>query len=193
MAPPGEITRLIVEWQRGSKDAENALYDALYKRLHSIALNYLRSERPNPSMGATALVHEAYLRFRRSERLEIADSSHFLKLSARVMRQILVDRARALGAAKRQGEVHAEHDHLDMLVSKDSDAEEIIAVDRALQSLARRSPRQAELVELRYFAEFSEEEAGAILGISARTVRREWQVAKTRLRAEIDGASPASE
>ena len=193
MAPPGEITRLIVEWQRGSKDAENALYDALYKRLHSIALNYLRSERPNPSMGATALVHEAYLRFRRSERLEIADSSHFLKLSARVMRQILVDRARALGAAKRQGEVHAERDHLDMLVSKDSDAEEIIAVDRALQSLARRSPRQAELVELRYFAEFSEEEAGAILGISARTVRREWQVAKTRLRAEIDGASPASE
>lgn len=183
----GEITRLIVEWQRGNPNAENALFEALYKRLHGIALNYIRSERPNATMGATALVHEAYLRFRRSERLEIADSSHFLRLAARVMRQILVDRARAYRAAKRQADARAEADNLDMLVSKDADAEEIIAVDRALESLARRSQRQAQLIELRFFAEFTEEEAAIILGVSARPIRREWQVARTRLRAEING------
>jgi RNA polymerase sigma factor (TIGR02999 family) len=92
--PSGDITRLISEWQRGNKAAENALFEALYKRLHA-KVHLLHSEPRGQSMGPTALVHEAYLRLERSERLEITDREHFVKLVAKVMRGILVDRARA--------------------------------------------------------------------------------------------------
>ena len=95
MDPSGDITRLISEWKRGNKAAENALFEALYKRLHAKALHLLHSEPRRQSMGPTALVHEAYLRLERSERLEITDREHFVKLVAKVMRGILVDRARA--------------------------------------------------------------------------------------------------
>lgn len=190
MSSAGEITRLILEWQRGDKSAESALFEALYKRLHEIAVHCVRHELTSQSLGATALVHEAYLRFRRSEHIEIADTGHFLHLVARVMRQILVDRARARRAAKRFGGTPVEPENLESLSMVDADVDEIIAVDRALENLARRFPRQARLIELRYFAEFTEEEAAGILGISRRTVRREWQIARTRLRAEIDGERP---
>jgi RNA polymerase sigma factor (TIGR02999 family) len=93
--PGADITRLIAEWQRGNKAAENALFEALYNRLHTRALHLLCTEPRGQSMGPTALVHEAYLRLERSEGLEIADRNHFLKLAAKVMHQILVDRARA--------------------------------------------------------------------------------------------------
>ena len=95
MDPSGDITRLISEGQRGNKAAENALFEALYRRLHSKALQVLRSEPRGQSMGATALVHEAYLRLERSERVEIANREHFVNLVANVMHRILVDRARA--------------------------------------------------------------------------------------------------
>ena len=94
MDPSGDITRLISEWKRGDKSAENALFEALYNRLHAKALHLLHSEPRRQSMGPTALVHEAYLRLERSERLEITDREHFVKLVAKVMRGILVDRAR---------------------------------------------------------------------------------------------------
>lgn len=191
MDSPGNITRLILEWQRGGELAENALFEAVYQRIHGIALHLVRGEARGQSMGATDLVHEAYLRFRRSERLEVTDSSHFLRLAARVMRQILVDRARARRASKRQGDVRLETHEMAGLVFPDAEAEEIIAVDRALNKLAQRSPRLAEVVELRYFAEFSEQEAAEILGVSSRTVRRDWSLARVRLREEIDGGTAA--
>ncbi|HXA49838.1 MAG TPA: ECF-type sigma factor [Candidatus Acidoferrum sp.] len=181
-----EITGLISDWQRGNRDAENALFEALYLRLHGIAAQCLRNEAPGHSMGPTMLVHEAYLRFERAERLEVADRGHFLALAARVMRRIVVDRARARRTEKRGGDQM--HDDLDQaFASTDSEAEEILAVDRALESLTRQSVRQAQLVELRFFAGFNEDEAADALGISKRTVRREWQVARTRLRMAIDG------
>jgi RNA polymerase sigma factor (TIGR02999 family) len=185
-----EITRLISDWQRGNRDAENALFEALYLRLHGIAAQCLRNESPGHSMGPTMLVHEAYLRFERSERLEVADRGHFLALAARVMRRIVVDRARARRTEKRGGDQM--RDDLDQAFpSTDSEAEEILAVDRALESLTRQSIRQAQLVELRFFAGFNEDEAADALGISKRTVRREWQVARTRLRMAIDGTPTA--
>jgi RNA polymerase sigma factor (TIGR02999 family) len=103
--PSGDITRLILEWQHGDKAAENALFEALYKKLHAKALQVLRSEPRGQSMGPTALVHEAYLRLERAERLEITDREHFVKLVAKVMRGILVDRARARLSAKRGGDI----------------------------------------------------------------------------------------
>jgi RNA polymerase sigma factor (TIGR02999 family) len=183
-----DISRLISDWQRGNREAENALFEALYLRLHGIAMQCLRSEAPGHSMGPTMLVHEAYLRFQRAERLEVADRGHFLALAARVMRRIVVDRARARRTEKRGGDqVHDDLEHA--RASSDSEAEEVLAVDRALESLFRQSERQAQLVELRFFAGFSEEEAATALGISKRTVRREWQIARTRLRMAINGTS----
>lgn len=183
---PGEITRLIEDWQRGDKSAENALFDAMYHRLHQLALHCLRTERADQSMGATALIHEAYLRFNRSENLAIADRAHFLALSARVMRRILVDRARARQTAKRGADGRpVELD--DALVRTDSDADQILSIDRALESLGQRSKRLATLVELRCFAGYTLEECAAALGVAERTAKRDWKVAMVRLQQAIDG------
>lgn len=162
----------------------------MYLRLHSLAVQCLKSERPGHTIGATALVHEAYLRFETSERLDIVDRSHFLALAARVMRRILVDKARAR-QTDRRGNDPAAVELTDALVKTDADAEGILAVDRALDRLAEQSARLAQLVELRYFAGYTFEESAVVLGLSARTVRRDWQIARTRLRVAIDG-SPAT-
>jgi RNA polymerase sigma factor (TIGR02999 family) len=183
-----DITELIREWQAGDHTAENRLFEALYRRLHDIAVRCLRTERPNQTVSATALVHEAYLRFGRSEKLEIANRQHFLSLAARVMRRILVDRARAQKSEKRGGGV-ALLDVDEALVRTTEDADQILAVDRALDELSRHSARQAHLIELRYFAGYSLEESATVMGVSARTVRREWQIARTRLRIAIDGTT----
>jgi RNA polymerase sigma-70 factor (ECF subfamily) len=188
ISSPGEITRLIEAWQRGDKSAENALFDAMYSRLHRLAVQCLRSERPGQTLGATALVHEAYLRFETSERLDIVNRSHFLALAARVMRRVLVDKARAR-QADRRGNDPAPVELTEALVRTDADAERILAVDCALDELAAQSARLAQLVELRYFAGYTIEESAAVLGLSARTARRDWQVARTRLRVAIDGST----
>lgn len=175
-------------WQHGDKTAENALFDALYQKLRGMAINCLRGESRDRPLGATTLVHEAYLRLHRTHGLFVNDRNHFLMLVGQVMRRIVIDQARARKSRKRGGEMVAvDIDHA--LLASDAEADQILAVDRALESLAKRSPRQAQIVELRYFAGFDEEEAAAILNVSARTVRRDWEVARTRLRIAIDGAS----
>src|SRR5258706_16178949 len=137
-------------------------------------------------MGPTMLVHEAYLRFERAERLEVADRGHFLALAARVMRRIIVDRARARRTEKRGGDQL--RDDLDQaFASTNSGAEEILAVDRALESLFLQSERQAQLGEVRFFAGFNEDEAADALGISKRTVRRGWQGGRPRLPGAVGG------
>ena len=187
MGPSTEITRLIAEWQRGDKAAENALFEALYSKLHAIALHCVRSEPAAQSLGATGLLHEAYLRLNRTEGLQVVNRSHFLALAARVMRQILIDRARARRTAKRCHE-QVQTDKFEPFVCTDRDADEILAVDQALKALTRHSPRQSQLVELRYFGGYSLEESAAVLGVSERTARRDWQVARTRLKVAIDGS-----
>jgi RNA polymerase sigma factor (TIGR02999 family) len=188
MESSADITQLISSWRRGDKAAEGALFDALYTRLHSIAVQCLHNERRGQTLGATALVHEAYLRLNRAERIEVADRSHFLKLAAHVMRNVIVDQARARRSEKRGGD-HYRVPVEDLLVQTDTDADQILDVDRALGELAKHSKRQAELVELRYFAGFSREEASAVLGVSERQLARDWDLARTRLRDWIDGTS----
>ena len=190
LEPSADITGLLVEWQRGNRAAERSLFDALYAVLHRIALQCLRTEWADQTLGATALVHEAYLRFSRSQPLTIADRNHFLALSARVMRRIVVDHARARRADKRRGErVRVEEG--ESIVRTDRDADEILAVESALEMLRKHSPRQEKLVELHWFAGYSMNESAGILGISPRTARREWQVARVRLQEAIDGATGA--
>lgn len=184
-ATPGEITQLIGQWQEGNREAEGALFSALYDSLHKLAMRVVRSERQGQSLGPTALVHEAYLRLTRAEKIDLSGRSHFLALSARVMRRILVDRARARRAVKRDG-VMVSAEWID-LVRTDEDADVILSVDLAMETLASDSPEQCQIVELRYFAGYSEEQCATILGTSTRTVRRRWQVARVRLKGLIDG------
>ena len=191
MDSSAEITRLVSAWQAGSKEAENALFNALYRRLHGIALYCLRSEPKGRTLGATSLVNEAYLRFRRSERIEIANRAHFLRLIARVMHNVIVDHARARRTGKRDAD-RIDIDVNDLLVTSVEDADQILAVHRALEQLARHAPRQAELVELRHFAGFTLEECASVLGVTTKTLQRDWDVARTRLRMAIDGTGTAA-
>jgi len=186
LGPNTDITRLILRWTSGEKEVEDELFSALYDALHALASQCLRGEAQGRSLTATALVHEAYIRFCRSQNLIITNREHFFALASRVMRRILVDRARA-----RQARPRLEAAALDdfAMVLTVPEAEEIIAVDRALAELSRQSNRQAQLVELRYFAGYSLEECAMLLRISEKTAQRDWQVARVRLRIAIDGTA----
>lgn len=185
-----EITRLIAGWQQGDRGAENRLFELLYRKLREVAVQCMRDEARCRTLGPTALVHEAYIRLSKSHHLEISDRKHFLALAARVMRQILTDTARARRSEKRGGDP-SRVELAESMVKTDSEADEIVAVDRALTRLSRQFPRQAVLVELRYFGGWSLEEAAAAMGVSERTARREWQVARVRLKEAIDGSAAA--
>jgi RNA polymerase sigma-70 factor (ECF subfamily) len=181
-----DIARLISEWRCGSLNAEQALFEELYRELHRIAIHVLRAEPRGRSLGPTALVHEAYVRLTTVRKMSIEDRTHLLALAARVMRRILVDRARARKTDKRGGDPVA-LELSEELVRTDRDADQIIGVDQALDRLQQSAPRQCMLVELRYFAGYTIEESAQILGVSTRTARREWQVARARLKGAIDG------
>ena len=171
----------------GNREAESALFAAVYDRLHAIARMCLRNEPQGRSLGPTGLLHEAYLRFAKAS-ITLNDSAHFRAFIARVMRRLLVDRARARKAAKRDLTFRPSDYH--DLVQTEKDADEILAVDRAMEQLAREHPDEARIVELRWFAGYSEDECAAILSISVRTVRRRWRLARTRLKVLIDGNGP---
>jgi len=182
-----DLTGLIRRWTNGEKEIEQELFEVLYDALHDLALKCVRREAPERSLGATALVHEAYIRFRRTQNLTINNRDHFFALASRVMRRILVDRARARQARPRLEPAIAAYENA--IMPTDVEAEEIIAVDRALGDLSGRSPRQAQLVELRYFGGYSLEECAALLQISEKTAQRDWRVARVRLRISIDGTT----
>jgi RNA polymerase sigma factor (TIGR02999 family) len=188
MEPDAEITQLLRQWQQGDREAERALFDALYRNLHDIAIGCLRSEQDAGSLGPTALVNEAYLRFANAGALSLADRNHFLALTARVMRRIIVDRARARKSRKRGGRELKAQFH-DELAGTAEDPDVILAVDVALRKLDEEFPRPAKIVELHFFGGLSMEETAAILGVSSRTARRDWQWARLRLKVAIDGAA----
>lgn len=182
---PGEITDLLAQWQAGDRQAEDALFTAMYRSLYAIAHRCVRNEGLGGSLGATALLHEAYLRLAKAANINLNDRSHFLALSAQVMRRILVDRARARRAAKRDG-LFATDRSLD-LVQTDREADLILAVDHAMEALSKNFPDEAKIVELRWFAGYSEDECASILSISSKTVQRRWKIARARIKGLIDG------
>src|ERR1035441_8632816 len=130
MEQDNDITRLIQEWQQGNRAAEQALFEAMYRALHRIAMHCLRSEPNAGSLSPTVLVHEAYLRFANAEKLPVVDRSHLLALAARVMRRIIVDRARARKSEKRGGD-QVKIELVDNFISSTEDADEIIAINDA--------------------------------------------------------------
>lgn len=181
---PGDVTVLLLELKRGNREAEGLLIPLVYKELRRIARTYLRRESKDHSLQPTALVHEAYLRLIDIKEIDWQGRAHFFAVAATVMRRILVDHARATRARKRGNGWDAVSLNEAILPSPQR-APEILALDEALSKLAELDHRQSKIVELRFFAGMSEEEAGQALGISARTVKRDWRIAKAWLFKEL--------
>jgi RNA polymerase sigma-70 factor (ECF subfamily) len=171
---------------RGDKQAENALMPLIYRELHRVAVAHLRRERPGHTLQATALVHEVYLKLIQQRNADWKDRAHFFAVASRIMRQILVDYARRRGSEKRGG--HQVQLQLDeSLQISEEQSFLVLQIDEALARLEEMNPRHAKLVELRFFVGLSEEEVGEVLGISSRTVKRDWTLARAWLYGELRG------
>jgi RNA polymerase sigma-70 factor, ECF subfamily len=182
---PGEVTKLLIELRAGDREAEEKLIPLVYDELRHLAAFYLRGERPGHTLQATALVHEAYIRLARLTDLDWRSRSHFFAIAATAMRRILVDHARAQRADKREGFKEAISLDEALIVSPEKSTE-LISLNEALDRLAKLDERQSRVVELRFFGGLSEEETGEVLGISTRTVKRDWRVAKAWLFDEVN-------
>lgn len=183
-AAAADVTQLLNAWKAGDEAALAQLTERVYAELHRMAQRYMRNERRADTLQATALVNEAYLRLADAAAIEWRDRAQFFALAAQIMRRILVDAARARGAHKRGGE--APHVDLDeAAVVADAPNASVVALDDALTALSEVAPRQAKIVELRYFGGLSEDEIAAALDVSARTVRRDWDFAKAWLLREL--------
>lgn len=184
MTSAGQVTQLLKSWSQGDQEALGRLMPVVYGELRRLARRQMARERPDHTLQVTALVHEAYLRLLDVRQVDWQDRAHFLALSAQMMRRILVDAARARTAGKRGGGVlHVSLEEAAVLPA-DPDRS-LIALDEALAAFAAIAPRQANVVELRYFGGLTEEEIAAVLDQSARTVRRDWEFARVWLAREL--------
>ena len=171
------LTELLLALREGQAGVVDRLYPLVYEELRRIAHRALRGERTGHTLGTTGLVHEAYLGLVDQTRLEYRDRAHFYGIAARAMRHILVDYARRHGAAKRGGNQRAIALDEAILAVEDR-AEALLALDEALRELETVDPRLGQVVQCRFFGGFTEEETGEVLGVTARTVRRDWLKAK---------------
>jgi len=190
MSEGSEITVLLRRAHAGEAEAEAALIEAVYGELRTMAARYMRRERAGHTLQATALVNEAYLKLVRQEDVSWQGRSHFFATAATLMRRILVDHARKHLAGKRG----AGFDVLPMdegLVFAPERAGSLVALDEALARLAERDARVGRVVELRFFGGLSVEETAAAMGISERTVQREWEFGRSWLRKELGAGGEA--
>ena len=179
-----EVTALLKAWSGGDQAALERLADQVYDELRRIARRYMRNERAGNTLQTTALVNEVYLRLVDVKNVDWQQRAQFFAIAAQMMRRILVDAARARGSHKRGGgAVKANVDEA-LGVSPERDSS-LVALDEALEAFTKLAPRQAKVVELRYFGGLSEEETAEVLKISARTVRRDWDFAKSWLMREL--------
>jgi RNA polymerase sigma factor (TIGR02999 family) len=178
------VTNLLVRWRHGDEQALEALIPLVYGELRMLAHHYLRQERPHHALQSTALVHEAYVRLVGQDPPTLRNRAHFFGVAARLMREILVEHARAEQAAKRGGGVArlSLDDAVDVAQPADVD---VVRLDDALRELARIDERQSRIVELRFFTGLSIDETSEVLGISPATVSREWTTARAWLYREI--------
>jgi RNA polymerase sigma factor (TIGR02999 family) len=175
---------LLSKLTRGNKDAGEKLMPLVYDELRRLARRYMRKERQDHTLQATALVHEAYLKLVRQRAVDWQSRSHFFGIAAQLMRRILVDHARNHLREKRGG--IKEILPLDeALVFSPERSEELMKLDEALDRLSKLDARQSRIVELRYFGGMSVEETSEVLGVSPKTVKRDWSVAKAWLHGEL--------
>jgi len=190
MPSEGQVTQLLGALRAGDRGALDRLVPLVYDELTRIARLQLRGAGRGRTLNTVALVHEAYLKLAGADGLEPHDRNHLLSVSARAMRQVIVDFARSKAAQKRGGGAHPvtldEH-----VIAVEEQAEALLDLDRALERLAAHDPRIARIVECRYFAGLSEEETAEALGMSLRTAQREWKRARAWLREAL--SEPAAE
>jgi RNA polymerase sigma-70 factor (ECF subfamily) len=186
VADAANITDLLLQLGSGNPDAMARLTPLLYRELRRLAANYMRRERPDHTLQPTALVHEAYLRLVGQSDRNWQNRAHFFGAAARAMRTILIDHAKANLARKRGGgQVHFELN--DALAAPAPEPQIVLALDDALKRLEEIDQRASRVVELRWFVGLSVDEAAHAMGISEKTVRREWNFAKAWLQAELEG------
>ena len=178
-----EFIDLLTAAERGGRDAVDRLVPIVYAELRELASAYLRRERPDHTLQTTALVHEAYLRLTDQRSTTWQNRSHFLGVAAQAMRRILVDHAKGRQRLKRDGGRPVTLD--DGMAIITGPPEEVLAVDEALKRLTELDPRQARIVELRYFAGLTIEETASALELSPATVKREWTSARAWLLREL--------
>jgi RNA polymerase sigma factor (TIGR02999 family) len=191
LAIPAEshaVTGLLKAWSHGDAQALNELMPLVHEELHRIAVRCLSGERRDHTLQATALVNEAYLRLVDVHAIDWQNRAHFLAMAARLMRRVLVDLARAKRADKRSGDlVHVTFD--EDLVHDAAAHRDLLRLNDALQALTTRDERKGKVVELRYFGGLSVEETAAVLGVSTKTVQRDWDFALAWLQREMAGES----
>jgi RNA polymerase sigma factor (TIGR02999 family) len=178
-----DAEKLIARWQAGDAQAYRALLPAVYEELRRIAHRHLHRERPDHTLQTTALIHEAYLRIAAGDGAKIRDRIHFVALSSRLMRQVLVDHARGRQAEKRHGGLRVTLSEAQD-VTQDSEID-VLFIDEALRRLAALDPQQADVVELRFFGGMSIPETSEALNVSTATVKRDWATARAWLRREL--------
>lgn len=181
---PTDVTQLLLDWNAGDQSALDRLAPLVYEELRQMAARQLRRERTDHTLQPTALVHEAWMRLARTERLTWQNRAHFLGVAAELMRRVLVDHARRRNAEMRgSGETRLALDEA-LGVSNQKEIG-LLALDDALTSLATLDPRQSRIVELKYFGGLEIEEIAEVVGISPATVKRDWQWARAWLHREI--------
>ncbi|PWU01702.1 MAG: RNA polymerase subunit sigma-70 [Terriglobia bacterium] len=176
----GDVTQLLAQWAQGDRRALDSLTSAVYSELRKIADGYLRRERSGHTLQPTALVHEAWMRLVKQHQTNFENRKQFYALAAQIMRQILVDHARSVRAEKRGGGAPKVELH-EALGQPVDHVEAFLALDQALTELSRWSPRQAQVIEMRYFGGLNVEEAAELLGVSNATISREQRTAEAWL------------
>jgi RNA polymerase sigma-70 factor, ECF subfamily len=184
VAPHTDVSILLAEVAKGNQDAIPKLVPLVYDEMRRLANRYMRRERTNHTLEATALVHEAYLKLV-EQRSDWRSRAHFFAVAAQVMRHILIDHARGHIRSKRGGPKEAVALDEALVFSEEKSAE-LLAVDEALQRLAKLDPRQSKIVEMRFFGGLTVEETAEALGISPITVKRDWSLARAWLYGELE-------
>lgn len=180
--PPDIVTQLLASWHAGDEDALRSVIPLMYDELRRVAHHYLRQERPNHTLQSTALVHEAYLRLEKQGTICFQNRQHFLAIFAQLMRQILIEYARAQRAAKRDGGIRLSLN--DAIGAKMRDVD-VIALDDALTELDKLNPEQCRIVVLRFMAGLSIDETAEAMGTSPATVKRHWETARLWLHRQM--------
>jgi RNA polymerase sigma-70 factor (ECF subfamily) len=183
-AASADVTVLLAQLVGGDEQAASRLVPLVYSELRQMAARYMRRERADHTLQTTALVHEAYLKLVEQRSASWQNRAHFFAVAAKVMRHILVDHARANMREKRGGGQPVLQLDEGLVFSPESSSE-LLEVDEALHRLAEMDPRQGKIVELRFFGGLTVDETAAVLGISAKTVKRDWSVAKAWLHGEL--------
>lgn len=187
---PSQFSIFLAEARQGSDEAWDELILLVYQDLRRLSQHYLNQEQPSPSLQATALVHEVYLRLFGEERIDWQDRSHFLIVAARQMRRILIDHARSNSTVKRDGQRNAIPLEGAAAFAAATDPD-LVALNAALLELEKLRPRACQVVELRFFVGLKEDEVGRVLEISTTTVKREWRWARAWLYDRLREGSQA--